>query len=84
MGLDILLGENKGIAEAYIKGEKKIWANLQRWKAMLKERFQCTPSLPTQGLVPLGALDAYQTNQQKNNITGRQYIFEPIPEKFRL
>jgi hypothetical protein len=30
MGLDITVGENKGIAEAHIKGEKNIRANLQR------------------------------------------------------
>jgi hypothetical protein len=30
VGLDVTVRENKGIAEAYAKGEKKIGANLQR------------------------------------------------------
>jgi hypothetical protein len=30
MGFDISLGAEKGIAETYIKEEKKMWANLQR------------------------------------------------------
>jgi hypothetical protein len=37
MGLDILLGADKGIAEKYIKEEKKICANLQGEKAMHKK-----------------------------------------------
>jgi hypothetical protein len=42
MGLDISLGENKGIVEAYIKGEKKIRANAEESYLSLK-RFQRTP-----------------------------------------
>jgi hypothetical protein len=74
-GLDIIIEENKGMVEAYIKGKKrKIQANTEGRYLSLRD-FNANPSLYTRGLVPLGALDAYLTNQHKDNIVGGQFIF---------